>query len=47
MPDGTTTWAYTYGADGMRIDHTKGTDAYSYVNNGRPPPQMNKNDALA
>ena len=43
MSDGTTTWTYTYDADGMRIGRTNGTDTYSYIYNGSLLSQMTRN----
>ena len=40
MTDGTTTWSYTYDADGMRTGKTDGTTSYSYVYNGGQLSQM-------
>ena len=43
MSDGTTTWTYTYDADGMRTSRTNGTDTYTYVYNGSLLSQMTRN----
>ena len=40
MTDGTTTWNYTYNADGLRTKKTDGTTTYSYVYNGSQLSQM-------
>ena len=40
MSDGTTTWTYTYNADGMRTKRTNGTTTYNYVYNGSQLTQM-------
>ena len=34
MSDGTTTWTYTYDANGLRTKRTDGTHTYTYVYNG-------------
>ena len=48
MSQGTTTWAYTYDADGMRTGRTDGTNAYTYVYNGSKLTAMTKTaDAFA
>ena len=44
MSDGTTTWTYTYDADGMRTSRTNGIDTYSYVYNGGLLTQMTKGE---
>ena len=40
MTDGTATWNYTYGVDGLRTSRTDGTKAYSYIYNGGTLSQM-------
>jgi len=40
MTDGTTTWSYSYDADGLRTGKTDGTTSYSYVYNGGQLSQM-------
>jgi len=40
MTDGTTTWTYTYDANGMRTLRSNGTTAYNYVYNGSQLTQM-------
>ena len=40
MSDGTTTWTYTYDANGMRTGRTNSTDSYSYTYNGSQLVQM-------
>ena len=47
MTDGTTTWSYTYDANGMRTSRTNGTKTYNYVYNGSQLTQMTVgNDTL-
>ena len=47
MTDGTTTWSYTYDANGMRTSRTNGTTTYNYVYNGSQLTQMTVgNDTL-
>ena len=47
MSDGTTTWNYTYNADGLRTSRTNGTTTYKYVYNGSSLTQMTVgNDTL-
>lgn len=33
MSNGSTTWSFTYDADGMRTKRTNGSTIYSYTNN--------------
>ena len=40
MTDGTTTWEYTYDANGMRTSRSNGTEAFRYVYNGGQLSQM-------
>ena len=40
MSDGTTTWTFTYDANGMRTSRTDGTTTYKYVYNGGSLVQM-------
>ena len=40
MTDGTTTWTYTYDANGMRTSRSNGTTTYKYVYNGSSLVQM-------
>ena len=40
MTDGTTTWTYTYDANGMRTSRSNGTTTYEYVYNGDSLVQM-------
>ena len=40
MSDGTTTWNFTYNADGIRTKRTNGSTTYSYVYNGDKLSQM-------
>ncbi len=40
LSDGTTTWSYTYNADGLRTKRTNGTTTYNYVYNGSQLTQM-------
>ena len=40
MNDGTTTWNYTYDANGMRTSRTNSTTTYNYVYNGSQLVQM-------
>ncbi len=40
MSDGTTTWTYSYDANGMRTGRTNSTDSYSYTYNGSQLVQM-------
>jgi RHS repeat-associated protein len=42
MSNGSTTWDYTYNADGLRTKRTNGTTTYSYVYNGSQLVQMTK-----
>ena len=47
MSDGTTTWNYTYDANGMRTQRSNGTTTYNYVYNGSQLIQMTVgNDTL-
>ena len=47
MADGSTTWSYTYDANGMRTSRTNGTKTYNYVYNGSQLVQMTvDNDTL-
>ena len=47
MSDGTTTWNYTYNADGLRTSRTNGTTTYKYIYNGSSLVQMTVgNDTL-
>jgi len=47
MTDGSTTWNYTYDANGMRTQRSNGTKTYSYVYNGSQLTQMTVgNDTL-
>ena len=47
MTDGTTTWNYTYDANGMRTQRSNGTTTYNYVYNGSQLTQMTVgNDTL-
>ena len=47
MTDGTTTWTYTYNADGLRTQRTNGTNTYKYIYNGSSLVQMTVgNDTL-
>ena len=47
MTDGTTTWSYTYDANGMRTQRSNGTKTYNYVYNGSQLTQMTVgNDTL-
>ena len=47
MSNGTTTWNYTYDANGMRTSRTNGTKTYNYVYNGSQLTQMTVgNDTL-
>ena len=40
MTDGSTTWTYTYNADGLRTKRTNGTTTYNYIYNGSSLTQM-------
>ena len=40
LSDGTTTWTYTYNADGLRTKRTNGTTTYNYVYNGSKLTQL-------
>ncbi len=40
LSDGTTTWSYTYNADGLRTARTNGTTTYGYVYSGSSLAQM-------
>ena len=40
MTDGTTTWEFTYDANGMRTSRTDGTTTYDYIYNGSSLVQM-------
>ena len=42
MTSGSTTWTYTYNADGLRTKRTNGTDTYSYIYNGSKLTAMTK-----
>ena len=42
MTSGSTTWEYTYNADGLRTKRTNGTDTYSYIYNGSKLTAMTK-----
>ena len=42
MSDGSTTWTFTYDADGMRTKKTNGTQTYTYVYNGGSLSQMTR-----
>ena len=47
MTDGTTTWNYTYDANGMRTSRSNGSKTYNYVYNGSQLTQMTVgNDTL-
>ena len=47
MTDGTTTWSYTYDANGMRTSRSNGSKTYNYVYNGSQLVQMTVgNDTL-
>ena len=47
MSNGTTTWTYTYDANGMRTSRSNGTKTYNYVYNGSQLTQMTVgNDTL-
>ena len=47
MTDGTTTWSYTYDANGMRTSRSNGSKTYNYVYNGSQLTQMTVgNDTL-
>ena len=47
MSDGSTTWNYTYDANGMRTSRSNGTKTYNYVYNGSQLTQMTVgNDTL-
>ena len=46
ISNGSTTWTYTYDANGMRIGRTNGTDSYTYIYSNGLLTRMVKNDTM-